>query len=324
MRALWVTNMWPDEERPWYGSFVYSQAQSLRALGVEVDVIYIPGYRARSEYLRGIAALRTAVTDSFDVVHAHYGYSGVVASLQRRIPMVVSYCGSDLLGTPNERGTPTKLSRLLAAGFAQVARRAAATITKSSAMASVLPRGCRGRNHVIPNGVDLDRFRPMDCAEARRQLGWQSKVPIALFVGDPDVPSKNFALAHAVCEELTRHGRPVELHVARDLDPAAVPRCMNAADALLFTSLSEGSPNVIKEAMAVELPIVSTPVGDVPERLQGVSGTFVAESTVDAMASSLQKAIEVGRAPAAREAVKDLSLERVAERVLAVYRKAAP
>jgi glycosyltransferase involved in cell wall biosynthesis len=323
MRALWLTSMWPDKQRPWYGSFIHSQAQSLRALSVEIEVLYMPGYRTRSEYVRGAVALRKALGQRFDLVHAHYGYSAVVGSLQRRAPLVVSYCGSDLLGTATGRGSITKPSRLLATGFAQVARTASATITKSEEMERVLPRKCRIRNHVIPNGVDLHRFNPIDTHEARKRLGWPSGRPIVLFVGDPGLPSKNFELAKEVFAELERRGRLVDLRVARDVEPSAIPIWMSAADALLFTSLSEGSPNVIKEAMAMELPIVSAPVGDVPERLRGISGTFVVERTVRTMADALVEAIQVGRTPAAREAIRHLSLERVADRVLRVYRQVA-
>ena len=97
---------------------------------------------------------------------------------------------------------------------------------------------------------------------------------------------------------------------------------MNASNVLLFPSLSEGSPNTVKEAMAVELPIVSAPVGDVPDRLAGVSGTFVVPHDVRAMAEAVLAALRVGRSPAARKAVEHLSIERVAERVLEVYQEA--
>lgn len=313
--------MWPDERRPWYGSFVYSQAESLRRLGASLDVLYIPGYQSKSAYLRAIGDLnRRLRTSDFDLVHAHYGYSGVVARCQGRIPLVISYCGDDLLGTPSGDGAAfTSSSRALAMGFAQLGRVAAATITKSHAMAVRLPRSVRARNHVIPNGVDLSRFAPTDRGEARRVLGWRNEKPNVLFVGDPAIPRKNIGLARRVCAELVRRGRPVELRIASDTPPERMPLWLNAADVLLFPSLSEGSPNAIKEAMAAELPIVSAPVGDVPERLHDVPGTFVVPHDAHRMADALLAALDEVRAPAARDAVSELSTERVAERVLAVY-----
>jgi glycosyltransferase involved in cell wall biosynthesis len=215
--------------------------------------------------------------------------------------------------------TPASLA--LARAFAQLARVSAATITKSHAMEQRLPRACRPRNHVIPNGVDLERFAPLDHEEARLRLGWSGRTLNVLFVGNPELPRKNFALAKSVCDELARRHHEVSLRVAWDIAPDQVPIWLSASDALIFPSLSEGSPNVIKEAMAAELPIVSAPVGDVPERLAGVAGTFIAERRVDVMADALTSALRVGRATAAREAVTELSIDRVAARVIDVYRQ---
>lgn len=318
-----MSNMWPDERRPWYGSFVFSQAESLRQLGVELDVVYIPGYRSRAEYLRAPGAVYRAVrAKAYDVVHAHYGHSAVVGRCETGVPLVISYCGDDLLGTPTgtQPGQITPLSRMLAATFAQCSRLAAATITKSEEMARRLPRSAQHRNHVIPNGVDLERFAPGDQAEAQRTLGWAEQLPNLLFVGNPALPRKNFALAEAVGAELARRGRPTRLRVAWDIGPDQIPLWLNAADVLLFPSLSEGSPNAVKEAMAVGLPVVSAAVGDVPERLRGVPGGFVVDRDVHAMADAVLAALDVGRSAEIREAVLPLSIERVAERVAAVYR----
>ncbi|HLY48995.1 MAG TPA: glycosyltransferase family 4 protein [Solirubrobacteraceae bacterium] len=301
---------------------MFSQARSLIELGVDLDVLYIPGYSRRSEYIRAIGRLhRLLARQRFDVIHAHYGHAAVVARTQWFAPLVISYCGSDLLGRPSNdaAATASRSSVALAYLFAQLARAAAATITKSAAMAERLPRTVRRRNHVIPNGVDLQRFVPGDRHAARAQVGWDNGELHALFIGHPDNPAKNFPLAQAVVDEIRRRGHRVALHAAVGVRPDLVPTLMNAADVLLFTSLSEGSPNVIKEAMATELPIVSVPVGDVPDRLRGVDGAFVVGSEPSAMADAFLRAAAIGRAPQARTAVQALSLERVARRVLSVY-----
>jgi len=319
MRVLFVTNMWPYEARPWYGTFIRTQAESLQRLGVDLDVMPIAGYERRRVYLDAARAMPRRARGGFDVVHAHYGHSAAVARLQRSAPLVVSYCGDDLLATPNADGTTTLRSRVEAEVFRQLAHVAAATITKSAEMEARLPRSRRARNHVIPNGVDLDRFEPLPRQVARERLAWPSDERVVLFAGDPAIPRKNYALAEAACAVAARSVPELRLRVASGHPPSEMPVLMSAADALVLTSLTEGSPNVVKEAMAAALPVVSVPVGDVPERLGGVEGCVVAPPEAGALGAGLADVVRRDRAPAARAAVEPLSLENVGRRVLTVY-----
>jgi teichuronic acid biosynthesis glycosyltransferase TuaC len=321
MRVLFVTNMWPDEERPWYGTFVKSQATSLERLGVEIEVIAIRGYQKRSAYLKAASSVRAAAR-GVDLVHAHYGHAAAVARLQTRAPLVISYCGDDLLGTPGANGSMTSRSRAEAAVFRRLAHAAKRTITKSEEMERALPRRCRARNSVIPNGVDLERFAPAPQRQARQELGWPLEGPIALFAGDPSIPRKNFPLAEQVWRVAQETSADLRLEVASGYPPAQVPTLMSAADVLLLTSITEGSPNVVKEAMAAELPVVATAVGDVEERLRNVEGCYAGPPAPESLAEALVGALRHGRSAAAREAVAPLSLEAVAHRVLDVYRAA--
>jgi teichuronic acid biosynthesis glycosyltransferase TuaC len=326
MRVLFVTNMWPDDERPWYGSFVYSQARSLRSAGIELHVLPIRGYVTNWEYARAAGKMIARnLAGRHDVVHAHYGHSAIIGRLDVRHPLVVSYCGDDLLGTPVP-GHPDHMSRRslgLASVFAQVARTAAATITKSEQMALKLPGSARRRNHVIPNGVDLEMFKRVDQAVARAQLGWAPDEKTALFVGNPSIERKNYALAERAFGLAATQLPSLRLRVARGVAPDQMPIWMSAADALIHPSWSEGSPNVVKEAMACELPIVATPVGDVPERLRGVPGCHVLDGDDQAFAMALLDAVGNHPCAAARAAVVELSLERVAKRVIDVYESVA-
>jgi glycosyltransferase involved in cell wall biosynthesis len=155
---------------------------------------------------------------------------------------------------------------------------------------------------------------------ARNQLGWTGTPKNLLFVGNPALPRKNVSLAEAVRDELVRRGVQVELRIAWQVDPDVVPVWMAASDVLVFPSLFEGSPNTVKEAMAMELPIVSAPVGDVPERLRNIEGTFVAERNPQIMADQVERALQYGRVPAARAALSGLTIDKVAERIVALYR----
>jgi glycosyltransferase involved in cell wall biosynthesis len=321
-RVLFVTNMWPDQERPYYGSFIASQGRSLAAAGVEVDVLYVRGYRGSGAYLAALRHLpRLAAATPYELVHIHYGHTAAAGIAIRRRPLVVSFCGGDLLGEPRDDGITHK-SRAEVAVFRQVARLATSTITKSREMEEALPRSLWPRNHVLPNGVDMEAFAPRPRDAARAALGWEEGGKVMLFIGDPDDPRKNVELARAAAELVVAEDPEARLEVAWGVEADQVPTLMNAADCLVFPSRSEGSPNVVKEAMASALPVVSTPVGDVEERLDGVANCFVRPPTAEAFAPALRGALAAGEAPAARTAVERLGIAAVAEQLLEIYDEA--
>jgi len=253
-------------------------------------------------------------------VHAHYGLSGAAAA-RVRLPLVVSFCGDDLLGRPDAHGRLTFKSRALLPVSHHAARRADAVIVKSDEMRRAIP-GIAGVD-VIPNGVDLARFAPEPRASARAALGWRDAGHVLLFAADPHELRKNWPLADATRAALTARGLDVRLEAVHGRPQADMVRAMNAADVLLLPSFHEGSPNVVKEAMAVGLPVVAAPVGDCAERLRNVSPSWVVERTVEAFANAAAAVLADQRRSNGREAIeRTLSLAAVAKRVLGVYEKA--
>ena len=102
--VLVVTNLWPTEADPSYGSFVKAQMESLRPLGVEFDVLFINGRESKWNYLRGVRQVRRQLrAKRYDLIHAHFGLSGWVARWQSRVPVVVSFMGDDVLGRPTRQ-----------------------------------------------------------------------------------------------------------------------------------------------------------------------------------------------------------------------------
>lgn len=318
MRVLFVTSMWPDEVISHYGTFVQTQAQSVEAQNVAVDVISIRGYVSQRAYIDARRPVLQAVrTGGYAVTHFHTGHAAASSLLGVPGPSLVSFVGGDLLGNPDGSGRTTRKSHIEALMFRQLSRAATETITKSLEMERVLPRSVQARNTVIPNGVNIDAFASHTRDVARASLGWPENEKVGLFLGNPLDARKNVSLARAAAAEV--HG--FRLHEAWGSPPREIPRLMAAADCLVFTSLSEGSPNVVKEAMAAALPIAATPVGDVPERLADVEGCVVA--TPCQFVDGLRRVATYGRAPAAREAVRPLSLESIAAQVIAIYRRLA-
>lgn len=315
-----MVNAFPTPERPYYGTWLDDAARALRDEGLDIDVFNVRGYEGKSEYVKaGLRAVALNGRRPYDIVHAHYGLMGLVGRLQVRSPFVITFTGGDIQPNPDTTGHRPLANRLKAATYLKNAPLADATITKSEAMAALLPPAVRGRNRVIPDGVDLSRFGTVDREEARGRLGWPVDEPTVIFVADPARPVKNFPLAQTAVERLARRRPEVRLRVAATVPHAEMPLWMSAADVLLLTSYSEGAPNVVKEAMASALPVVSTPVGDVPELLAGLPGCAVCPYDADALAAGLEGALDHGPTPAARELAARFDVRTTTAQVVEVY-----
>jgi glycosyltransferase involved in cell wall biosynthesis len=197
MKVLVVTNMYPSAERPDWGAFVRSQVESLGRLGVTNRVYEIEGWKSTARYAHAMREVPVlARRAGAELVHAHYGLSGAAAVGVRDVPLVVSFCGDDLLGRPDAQGRITPKSRWLVSVSRLAARRADAVIVKSQEMRRKIKE--IAQIDVIPNGVDLSRFQTIPRDEARARLGWPLAGAVLLFAGPPDEPRKNWPLAQAV------------------------------------------------------------------------------------------------------------------------------
>jgi teichuronic acid biosynthesis glycosyltransferase TuaC len=324
--VLIVTNMWPHSRRPNYGIFVSRQIESLKPLGLPCSVLFIEGYRTRWDYARAafhIFRLNWSKRRP-RLIHGHGGETGLVVRWFVRGPVVVSYCGDDLLGTPRADGSMAYAHRVRRVILRQQARLLTATITKSAEMEATLPRSARDRNTVIPNGVDRSLFRPQPRHDARLELGWASTERIVVFASDPAVDRKRYWLAEAACREAQRRIGPIRLVVASDVSPDRMPRLMVAADCLLLTSVHEGSPNVVKEAVACGLPVVSTDVGDVRQMLHAVEPSWVCLPDPADLAAALVECLAERRRSNGWERSTWLGQEQIAVRLLELYRRLAP
>lgn len=318
MRVLHVTNMYPCEADPGFGSFVKAQIDSLQALGVQCDVFFIEGYRSQLNYLKAIPQIINRVkTGQYDLVHAHYGLSGLAAWPQKCVPLVVSYCGDDLYGHANSEGKPTPSSLFWVYWHKLLSKYVDACIVKSAAMGRLLPINSAV---VIANGVDFSRFLPMDQAACRQQLKLDPQTRYILFPYNPSRKRKNYAAVSAALPMIQAAlSVPVEILVVKGVPHSQLPVYMNAADAMILASCWEGSPNAVKEAMACNLPVVSTDVGDVPELFAGLDDHFICLPEPDDIAKQLLKVLTHPKRSRAREAMNDLRMERVAQRVVDVY-----
>jgi glycosyltransferase involved in cell wall biosynthesis len=256
------------------------------------------------------------------VVHAHYGLTGFVALFQP-LPLIVSFCGDDLLGTPNGHGGLTFGSRLPRTLSRHAARRANAIVCKSDELRAALPRPAdRARAHVVPNGVDTTRFAPGDRALARQRLGIPASERLVLFPHTPSVPRKRFDLAQAAMARIAARGSSARLWFISRVPHSEMPDYYRAADCLLLTSDQEGSPNVVKEALCCDLPVVSVDVGDVREWIAPGSGSVLVGRDPEAIAAGLERVLSNGRRVDGTRIRRELSAETVARRLMKIYREA--
>jgi glycosyltransferase involved in cell wall biosynthesis len=258
VRVLVVTNLWPTPERPALGGFVRDQVEALRALdGVDVE-LFTFGLGTRA-YLGAARELRRRYAGGrFDVIHAHYGLAGIAAESLRSTPHVVTFHGTDLA-----HPVVGPLSRALA-------RRIALPAPVSASLArGGLPPDLRAA--VLPCGVNLDRFERIDRRAARERLGLDPDRRYLLFPADPARPEKRHDRARELAEAFG-----VELLHYDRRPPEDVPFLINAANAVVAPSEREGFGLAPLEALACDVPVLSTDVGVAPLALAGVAGTLAA------------------------------------------------
>jgi glycosyltransferase involved in cell wall biosynthesis len=301
----------------WAGIFVERQIASLERAGVRVTTFDIGRSYLPVHIVKKWLELRKLVKRlDPDLVHAQYGtITGFVSTFVGK-PTVISYCGNDLLG-----GAPISKGRRWLGFFLSnvAALRARALVCKSTQLRQAL-WWRQHRATVIPNGVDLNLFVPGSQNEARIELGWNLENPIVIINSGMDPKRKGIHLAQAAMSFVRARLPNAELRVISNVEPTRMVFHYRAADVLLSASVSEGSPNVVKEALACNLPIVSTPVGDVSERLANVQPSVVVSRDAEAIGNALVRILLERKRSNGRENVVRLSLENIAERVLDVYR----
>jgi glycosyltransferase involved in cell wall biosynthesis len=271
-----------------------------------------------------VVRLRQELADGhYDLVHAQYGGRTALAAVAAsRQPVVLSFCGTDLNGL----GTGTRLERAYSAAgvvCSQVAAPlAAALIVKSEALARKLwQRQDRQRCQVLPNGVDLELFRPADRIQARMRLGWPLERPVVLASGQSDGPVKRLDVATAAVELARRSHPGLALELLRGVPPAEVPWYLNAADVVILTSQHEGSPNIVKEALACNRAVVTVDVGDVRRWVAETPGCWLCDRDPVPLAQAITKAVTAGGRSEGRGVVAAISGTHIAGRVLEVYRE---
>ena len=295
---------------------IKSQGDSLIRAGVAVEYFRILG-KGLPGYVAAVFRLRHWLKKNWvDLLHAHYGLCGWVGywAKPKRMPLVLSYMGSDILldrkGKPAPRALGARLNRALQ-------NRVNHVIVKSDNLKAVLHR--KTGISIVPNGVDINHFKPLAKEDCRTRLGLAFDKRIVLFLGNPDDHNKNIHLAKNAIDLIASSA--TILLSPFPVDPGQVPLYLNAADGFILSSISEGSPNVIKEAMACNCPIVATDVGDVRWLMGDTPGCFISLFSAADMAAKIKMALDFNKRTTGRERIIKLGLDsdRVAKQILGIY-----
>lgn len=302
--------------------FIKAQGESLKSAGVEVDYFPVVGH-GLSGYWQSARRLRRRLRDHpVDLIHAHYTLSGWVAVLARSgLPIVLSLMGTDAYGEYIGYRKVVPASRYLTVLTWLIQPFVDAVVSKSANIERYVYR--KGISHIIPNGVILDQFR-YHSNGCRSDLGLAEDKHYVLFMGDRENKRKNYELARAAVDRLGRSD--VELINPYPVPHREVAKYMSAADVFVLCSFMEGSPNVVKEAMACDCPCVVTDVGDAAWVVGDTPGCHVAPFDAAGFSRRLEEALAFaatqGRTPGRRRLV-DLGLESsaVAGRLVELYRR---
>ncbi|AGB38767.1 glycosyltransferase family 4 protein [Natronococcus occultus] len=313
--------------------FFQEQVRILEEKGVESDVLY-SGTRSTDYHTEkdGIGAkimntlyghnaayygiragvfypkiLKQSIFEEYDIVHVNSGMVAPLAMMQPQRPLVTTLWGDDLL-SDRLNGYQSEITK-------QCAKRSDATIVRSKEMREELP--CDAQ--IIPSGVDMEKFTPIEQEEALHQVGWSSEKKHILFPYSPSQSKKRYPAAKKIVEKVNYEiEEKVDMKTISGVPHEEMNLYYSAADVLLLPSLREGSPNTVKEAMACNLPVVSTNVGDVQERVGPVRNSFACKGDEE-MKERVQQVVVSGERSNGRKFVEEVSLDTMGDRILSIY-----
>ncbi len=298
MRVLTVTtgNILP------ISAFITDHIEKLEDRSIATDCFMVKG-KGISGYLKNLSLLKNKI-QSFqpDLIHAHYGLSGLLSTLQNEVPVVTTFHGSDI-----------NLSKIRPFSYLAHIRSDASIFVSRDLAAKIWAK----KYHYIPCGVDFELFKPLSRSEAREYFGMEPDKKYILFSSYFDNGVKNYSLA----EESIGLLEDPDVHVLelKGYDRKEVALLMNAVNLCLMTSKSEGSPQFIKEAMACGTPVVSTDVGDVREMIEHTDGCYVCDSIPNNIAKSMKDAFEFTGRTNGREDIRNMDSETITDQIIEVY-----
>ncbi len=329
MKLLYVIPANRTEDGLKMSTFIRTEVAAVKSLIPDTEIYYFTERRSIKGFRKSLKALKAKIAEFHpDIIHVHYGSTTalLVAQASGTIPWVITFGGSDLLGHPN-KGFYWRVRESFAVGLSKYAAgRANGIICVSRNLEEAVPEKDKRKVRLIPRGVNTLFFMPLDQEEERRKLGWDVEKRYILFsMPRANADVKNMPLAEKVIAQLNQKG-PEEFVLVplTGKTPEFVRSAMNASDLLLVTSLHEGSPNIVKESMACNLPVVSVNCGDVKERLRNVKNSYVSEAyDAEELSGLIRNVLASGERSNGRQALDSdgISVEIVSKKIVNAYQE---
>ncbi len=319
MKVLVISNMYPGKNS-YLGIFIKRQVEDMENEGLcTIKVVKDrKGFVAYAPFiLKNIFYL---LLGSYDIVHAYYGFhSALFAAIIKRRPLIITFVGSDALIEPSRNKVYRILQRF-------VVSRSNHIIAVSSKIRNILISDLgadANKISVITFGINFDLFKPIPRARAREKLGFPSDKKLVLFPSSPQRIEKRFDIFNRAVELLQKDNHNIlPVILSNNRRPySEVPLVMNACDVLVLTSDSEGSPTVIKEALACNLPIVSVDVGDAREVIKDAANCYICKQEPVNIAEGIKLVLNNGIRTATRNNIKHLSAKKIARKIIELYKK---
>jgi glycosyltransferase involved in cell wall biosynthesis len=320
LRILWVHNFDPKQLNA--GVFMGVLVDAMEAEGMPITLHYAGNLRNPANLVRAALRIRR-LSDGFHIVHAQFGSACGLVATAAGSRKVLSLRGSDLyrlkLGPLFDRSHGLAARGMTLASLGRYDR---ILVMSNRMLADVSRHVDRAKVVVIPDGVDLDRFRPMPQVAAREALGCSHDVsPWVLF---PTIlannPIKRPWLAVQAVEHARRQLPDLKLKIASGIAHIKMPIMINASSVVLMTSTHEGWPNSVKEALACNVPFVATDVSDLSAIARIEPSCSVADPDPVALGDAIVRAVEAGRSETLRRHVMCMAHTAIAKRVIDVYR----
>jgi glycosyltransferase involved in cell wall biosynthesis len=330
MKVLVLTNMYPTSGNPYYGVFVKEQVESLRRQGISLDVFFIDGKESRLNYFGSVSKLLKKLRSTdYDIIHAHHTYCVYPLSIARaltksRLPCILTLHEGEVhrswKSIAREAGIVKKFVYLKSLKK-MATKNVDLVITVEEKLTDKL--GFGGKVEVLPCGVDLDMFRPRARASCRKRLGLAEDKQIVLFPAtDRKGSQKGFDIVQAAIKLVSV--KDLSLIGGGNIPHEDMPYYMCAADVVAQASMFEASPMVIKEAMACNIPVVSTNVGDVEKVIGDSDGHYMCKRDAQDVAENIEKALRFDGPTKGRDRILSLglSLDQTSKKIHSIYKEA--